>query len=73
MPGLILFILYIISLVAEAKKVNKNIKIANYIPLIIIVAKAIAGHWITSNYTMLTISLIYISLFFDFTNDKKIS
>ena len=44
------------------------VNLVNYIPLLIIVAKSLAGHWITSGYTMLTIALSYLSLVYDFTN-----
>ena len=67
-PGLIIFLALIISVVLAAKKKNKNVKLINLIPLIIIIAKSFSGHWITSGYTMLAISLAYLSLAYDFQN-----
>lgn len=67
-PGLILFILFILSIIRNAQKKNKNIGVINYIPLIIIMAKAVAGHWITSDYTMLAVSLAFLSLSNNFGN-----
>lgn len=72
LPGIFLFISFILLLVMEAKKENKHLKIVNFIPLVIIAAKAVAGHWITSSYTMLTITLIYLSMLFDFSSTQEI-
>lgn len=68
LPGLCLFGSFLIVIVISAKKRNKNIRLINYIPLILMIAKAIAGHWITSGYSMLAISLVYLSLIHDFGN-----
>lgn len=67
-PGFLMLVMFILSIILGAKKKNKNMGLVNLIPIMIILAKAIAGHLITSDYTMLSISLAYLSLVQDFSN-----
>lgn len=72
MPGFFLFALYICTILFFSKKKNRNIGLVNYIPFIILIIKALLGHWITSGYSMLCIILVYISLitcFYEKNND----
>ena len=66
-PGLILFLGFIASIVGHAKKVNKSMKLTNYIPLILLLLKVQAGQLVTSYYTLLMFSMAYISLIQDFS------
>lgn len=73
LPGIIFLIFLTCVMISDAKKRNTNIKLLNFIPIIIVVSKGILGHLITSGYTMLALSLAYLSLVTDFTNSKSIS
>ncbi|MBE6731223.1 MAG: hypothetical protein E7564_06005 [Ruminococcaceae bacterium] len=55
----------ILTLIVTAKKQNRNIKLLNYIPLIIILFKSVAGQLLTSNYTVLTLGFAYINMIQD--------
>ena len=65
-PGLIIIISLIFIMILNAKKRCKTSSLVNYIPLIVLLVKGLAGHWITSGYTMLTFSFVYLSLCNDF-------
>ena len=60
--GLILIAAMIFMLIHSAKKRNPNIKLINYIPLIILLFKSVAGQLLTSNYTMLALGFAYITM-----------
>ena len=61
-PGLILFSLLLMFLVRQARKYNWHLALLNYIPLLIILAKSMAGQLLISHYTMLALSYAYLSL-----------
>ena len=65
-PGLILFCGFILSTVVHAKKINKNMKLINYIPLLLLLLKVQAGQLVTSYYTLLMFSMTYMSLIQNF-------
>jgi hypothetical protein len=67
-PGFIIFCSFLFFLIKGAKKKNPHMRLVNYIPFLIIVMKALAGHWITSGYTMLATAFAYLSMCHDFTN-----
>lgn len=60
--GSILFLWFLAIMFNDAMKKNKNIQLINYIPMILIVAKIFVGQLLTSDYTMLAISFVYLSL-----------
>ena len=60
--GLILFAVQLFSMCIVSKKKNPNQSLLNYIPLIIILFKGIAGQTLTSSYTMLALAFAYLSL-----------
>lgn len=62
MIGLILFIWFTVTVIRDATKKNRNIGLINYIPMILIVAKIFVGQFLTSDYTMLSVSFVYLSL-----------
>ena len=68
--GLIIFVIYLGGMVWHANNLNSSLKLVNFIPLIIIVIKGLAGHWISSGYTMLALSFVYLSLVYDFNRQK---
>lgn len=61
-PGLLLIGSLIAAMIIQSFKYCKRKYIFNYIPLIIILAKCMAGQMITSGYTMLALAFAYLSL-----------
>jgi hypothetical protein len=55
-----------------AARWNAKISLINWIPLIIILFKSLAGQLLTSGYSMLALALAYLSLCQDFTSTDKI-
>ena len=72
-PGLALFLWFLVALVWRGKRIIQRQTILNYIPLIIILAKVQAGQMITSPYTMMAFSFAYLSLCHDFENHDTLS
>ena len=70
-PGLILIVSFIVAMVLRSKNENRGQQLVNFIPLIIILSKAQVGQMITSNYTMLSFALIYLSLCQDFSTNRQ--
>lgn len=70
-PGLILFSGQIISMFGVSYRKNPNQSLINWIPLIIILFKGMAGQIITSPYTMLAISFAYLSLSQDLSGTEE--
>ena len=64
--GLFLIISLFVSIIYNAKKRNCNLELINLIPLIIILVKALLGHLVTSGYTILTLSLVCLSIKYNF-------
>lgn len=71
-PGLLIFALQILYMYIVAARWNKKISLINWIPLIIILFKSLAGQLLTSGYSMLALALAYLSLCQDFTSTDKI-
>jgi O-antigen ligase len=61
-PGLFLFDALILSMFLAARQQNKRVALINWIPLIIILFKGMAGQMLNSYYTMLAFSYAYLSL-----------
>ena len=68
--GLLLFVSMICVLVRRSKQENPHQSWTNYALLIVLFAKIMVGQVITSSYTMLSFSLIYLSLCQDCTGKK---
>lgn len=68
LPGLILFGTLCMMPILQARKYNGRMRVLNYIPLVIILAKSMAGQLLTSGYTLLAMSYAYLSLTQDFTS-----
>lgn len=66
-PGLLLFGVLIFCMFRSSCYRNRNQSLLNWIPLIIILFKSLAGQMITSAYTMLALSYAYLSLCTDMT------
>lgn len=66
-PGLIILVVFFLSLPLQAKKKAGKIYFVQYIPLILLIAKAQAGQLLKSDYTMLAFTFAYLSLSRDFT------
>jgi len=69
--GFILFLWFFILLVRDVQKKNNYISLINYIPLILIFAKIQVGQFLTSDYTMLALAFVYLSLCQDFRQRKS--
>lgn len=69
MPGLLMIILFILSIVYQASRRKNQWKLVNYIPLIIILFKSIAGQLLTSYYSMLALGFAYLNLIQDSNED----
>ena len=70
-PGLLLFTAMLFSMFRSSYYRNKKQSLLNWIPLIIILFKGMAGQMITSAYTMLAFSFAYLSLCTDMTPKAK--
>ena len=70
-PGMLLFTLLLLVLLKQARKYNSKPILLNYIPLLIILVKSLAGQLVLSNYTMLAVSYAYLSLCQNFTLKKE--
>ena len=70
-PGMLLFVAQLISMGFVSSRKNVNQSLINWIPLIIILFKGLAGQIITSPYTMLALSFAYLSLCQNFLGAKE--
>lgn len=70
-PGLIMITLLFVVIIVDSKKYGRRKMMINYIPILIILAKSMAGQLITSGYTMLALSFAYLSLCQDFRVPEK--
>ena len=71
LPGLLLIIIMVSLLIYAAKKRSSNIKLINYIPLVIILFKSVAGQLLTSNYSLLALGFAYITLVLELNKNKE--
>lgn len=69
--GLLMLCLLIGMMVRCSRSVNKRQCLLNYVPLLIVLIKMQAGQMITSPYTLLALSLAYVSLCCDFFPRKE--
>ena len=67
--GLLLIIILIFTLIYIAKKRNPSVKLLNYIPLIIVLFKSVAGQLLTSNYTILALGFAYLVMIQNLNNN----
>ena len=70
-PGLILLLFVILMFSQRSRKYSKGHTVLNYIPLIIILFKSMAGQLLTSAYSMLALSYAYLSLCQNFQPNKE--
>ena len=70
--GLLLFVMFVLLMLRQSTKYNKKHVLLNYIPLLIILVKSMAGQLLVSNYSMLALSYAYLSLCQDFRLKKEI-
>ena len=73
LPGLVLIAALWISMIVRSKKMCRKQGLLNYIPLLIIIFKSQAGQMINSSYTMLTLSLAYLSMCTNLTSGEEAS
>lgn len=65
--GLFFLVVLFVLIIYGAPQKNRRRNILNYIPLIIILAKCMAGQLLTSGYTMISLVFAYLSLYQDFS------
>ena len=70
-PGLLVMAFLIGDMIKESKRFSNKKVLLNFIPLIILLFKSMAGQFITSKYTMLALVLAYLSLCQDFTMSEQ--
>lgn len=70
-PGLLMIAALILLLLYQAYRKMGRRKLINYIPLIIILFKSVAGQLLTSNYSMLAVAFGYLNLVQDLKDDPK--
>ncbi len=70
-PGLIFFVALFLSMYFVASRRNNKCSLMNFIPLIIIVFKGMAGQMLNSAYTMLAFSYAYLSLCADMARTSE--
>ena len=64
-PGLLLIGMLILQIVYRANRQKGPRELMNYIPLIILLFKSVAGQLLTSSYSMLALALAYLNLIQD--------
>ena len=70
-PGLLLMIIFLCTLVTSAKRKNPNARLINYIPLILLLVKIQAGQLLTTPSNMLIIALTYLSMCYPFYIENR--
>ena len=70
-PGLVLISALILLLLYQAYRKMGRRKLINYIPVIIILFKSMAGQLLTSNYSILALAFGYLNLIQDLNEDPK--
>ena len=66
LPGLVLCGGLVLTVMGKSGDHNRGRKLLNYIPLLILLFKSLAGQLLTSGYSMLALSYCYLSLCRDF-------
>lgn len=69
-PGLIMMFTLFIIMIVKSKRYGSSKTVINYIPLLLILLKSMAGQLITSGYTMVALAFAYLSLCQDFIKEK---
>lgn len=70
-PGLLMIVLLISIMIMESRRYSKKQILLNFIPLIVILTKSMAGQLLTSGYSMLALAFAYLSLCQDFTSTTQ--
>ncbi len=71
LPGLLMVMAMIALMITRSRQFCNRRTLLNYIPLIVILAKAMAGQLLTSGSTMLILIFAYLSLCQNFSDIKK--
>lgn len=71
LPGLLMIVFFILIMYMESKRYGEKKILLNFIPLIIILTKSMAGQLLTSGYTMLSLVLAYLSLCQNFKQTEE--
>ncbi len=69
--GLFIIILFLFSLYYTAKRTNKNIKIINFVPLIMILLKIQAGQFVSGSFNIVMLAVAYLSLCHEFSGTEN--
>lgn len=69
-PGLLLFLAFLATMLWYARKAAGKQRLVNYIPLLLLLAKIQLGQMLTSGYTMLAFAYCYLSLAYNFEPEQ---
>lgn len=69
-PGLIMMFTLFIIMIVKSNRYGSSKTVINYIPLLLLLLKSMAGQLLTSGYTMLALSFVYLSLCQEFRREK---
>jgi len=70
-PGLIMFISLVYAMINESSKYSDRKELLKYIPLVVVLAKSMAGQLLTSGYTMMALVFAYLSLCQNFKQTEQ--
>ena len=70
-PGFLMFSLLCVTPIIYSYRYNKKRNVLNYIPLLVIIFKSMAGQILTSGYSLLALSYAYLSLTQDFCRTEE--
>ena len=70
-PGVIFFGMLFINMHRASLRYHRNQSLINWIPMIIILVKSLAGQMLTSGYTLLALAFAYLSLCQDFSSPAE--
>jgi O-antigen ligase len=72
-PGLLLFSAFLVGLVINARKKNKNIIFINYIPFIIMMIFVQAAQMVSSSVISMLFAVVYLCLVIDLKRNDKLA
>lgn len=68
--GLVVFVIFIVNLLIQAKSINKNIKFVNYIPFLVMLANVQVTQMVSSSVTNMIMAFVYLCLTIDCCEDR---
>lgn len=65
LPGLVMFVAFLFSVIYRAKKLNRKIRFVNYIPFIIMMVNVQVSQMVSSSVVSILLAFVYICLITD--------